>query len=63
MTKAQMQDISQQIISIDRQLDLLSPDNAIESQQRERLLQRLDFIEFQLDRFIISERKKHLRLI
>ena len=63
ITKAEMKRIDTEITYIEKKLDILSPDNPIENQQREKLLCRLDYIEYQLDRFIISEQKNRLRLI
>ena len=63
ITKAEMKRIDKEITYIEKKLDILSPDNPIENQQRETLLSRLDYIEYQLDRFTISEQKNHLRLI
>ena len=63
MTKHEFRNISKEVTYIEKRLSILSPDNPIEYQQREKLLCRLDYLEFKLDRFIASETGKHLRLI
>ena len=63
MTKIEMQNIADEITYIDKTLSILSPDNPIENQQREKLLYRLDFLEHKIDCFLMSERRNHLRLI
>ena len=63
MTKAEMKNIDDEITYIGNQLSILSPDNLIENQQRERLLHRLDFLEYKIDCFLLSTKRSHLRLI
>ena len=63
MTKIEMKNIADEITYIDKQLSILSPDNPIENQQRERLLCRLDFLEYKIDCFLLSKKRNHLRLV
>ena len=49
MTKIEMKNMTDEITYIDEKLSILSPDNSIENQQRERLLYRLDFLEYKID--------------
>ena len=58
-----MKNIADEITYIDEKLSILSPDNSIENQQRERLLCRLDFLEYKIDYFLLSKRRNHLRLV
>lgn len=60
MTKAELQNISQEREYIINRLSLLDPDNAIESQERERLLCQLDCLEHKIDCTLISVRKNKL---
>ena len=63
MTNFEMKNIADEITYIDQQLSILDPDNLIENQQRERLLCRLDFLEYKIDCFLLSKKRSHLRLI
>lgn len=66
ITKAEMQEISKEIDYIEQRLDILSSNNPIENQERRRLLQRLDFLEYQVDHlrtFSTKKNKSHLKLI
>lgn len=63
MTKAELKNISQERQCISNRLSLLDPDNAIESQKREQLLLRLDFLEHQIDCALISAKRNRLRLV
>ena len=63
MTKYELNQITQERKYISSQLHILDPDNPIENQKRERFLQRLDFLEYKIDCFLISEKRNHLRLI
>ncbi len=63
MTKIEMKNITDEITYIDKQLSILSPNNPIENQQRDRLLCRLDFLEHKIDCFLLSKKQNHLRLI
>ena len=62
-----MQDIHKEVAYIGQRLSILSPNNPIENQQRERLLHRLDFFEYKIDCFLASTGgtppRRHLRLI
>ena len=48
MKKVELRNISQEREYISKQLTLLNPNNAIENQERERLLYRLDFLEHKI---------------
>ena len=63
MTNFEMKNIADEITYIDQQLSILDPDNLIENQRRERLLCRLDFLEYKIDCFLLSKKRSHLRLI
>ena len=63
MTKVEMKNIADEITYIDKKLSILSPDNPIENQQREKLLCRLDFLEYKIDCFLLSKKQSYLRLI
>ena len=63
MTREEMNNIDAEITYIEKKLAILSPDNLIENQERERLLSRLDFLEYQIDCSIASKKRNHLRLI
>ena len=54
MTKQELKEISQEIDSISKQVALLDPRNAIESQERRRLFHRWDFLDYQLEVALIS---------
>ena len=58
-----MKNIADEITYIDEMLGILSPNNPIENQQRERLLCRLDFLEYKIDCFLLSKRRSRLRLV
>ena len=58
-----MKKIADEITYIDKKLSILSPDNSIENQQRERLLCRLDFLEYKIDCFLMSKKQNHLRFL
>ena len=63
MTRFEMKNIADEITYIEKKLSILSPDNPIENQQRERLLSRLDFLEYKIDCFLLSKKRNHLRLV
>ncbi len=64
ITKVEMISIDREISYIDERLSVLSPENPIENQQRERLLYRLDFLEHKIDCFLESAKKRpQLRVI
>ena len=57
MTKKEMQNISEEITYISERLNILSPTNSIEGKQIKRFLNRLDFLEYKIDCFLLSEKK------
>ena len=64
ITEQEMKEISEEIDYIEQRLDILSSDNSIESQERRRLLQRLDFLEHQVNHLrTFSTKRNHLKLI
>ena len=65
ITEQEMKEISEEIDYIEQRLDILSLNNSIESQERRRLLRRLDFLEYQLRSSLIflKSKKPQLRLI
>ena len=63
MTRKEMNNIDEEITYIERKLAVLSLDNLIENQERERLLSRLDFLEYQIDCSIANKKRSHLKLI
>ena len=63
MTRKEMNNIDNEITYIEKMLAILSPNNTIENQQRERLLLRLDFLEYKIDCSIASKKRGCLRLI
>ena len=63
ITKTEMASIDREISYIGERLSILSPNNPIENQQRERLLCRLDFLEHKIDYFLASGERPRLRLI
>ena len=67
LTQKEMNDISNEITYIEKRLDVLSPSNAIERQERSRLLKRLDFLEYHVQHLkpLPSKRQKNncLRVI
>ncbi len=67
ITEQEMKEISEEIDYIEQRLDILSSDNSIESQERRRLLQRLDFLEHQVNHLRTFSTKRnqrnHLKLI
>ena len=63
MTKYELNEISQERKYISNQLYILDPDNPIESQEREILLQRLDFLEYKIDCALLSIRRNRLRIV
>ena len=67
ITEQEMKEISEEIDYIEQRLDILSSDNSIESQERRRLLQRLDFLEYQVNHLRTFSTKRnqrnHLKLI
>ena len=63
MNKIEMASIDREISYIGERLKVLSPHNPIENQQRERLLCRLDFLEYKIDYFLTSKQKSQLRVI
>ena len=63
MTREEMSNIDAEITYIEKKLAILSPDNLIENQERERLLSRLDFLEYQVDCSIATKKRSHLKLI
>ena len=63
MTKHELNEVSQERKYISSRLYILDPDNSIESQARERLLQRLDFLEHKIDCALLSIRRNRLRIV
>ena len=63
MTKYELNEISQERRNISSQLHILDPDNPIENQKREWLLQRLDFLEYKIDCALLSIRRNRLRVL
>lgn len=63
MTKHELNEISQERKYISNQLYILDPDNPIENQKREWLLQRLDFLEHKIDCALLSIRRNRLRIV
>ena len=63
MTREEMNNIDEELIYIEKKLAILFPDNPIENQERERLLSRLDFLEYQIDCSIAAKKRSHLRLV
>ena len=63
MTKHELNKISQERKYISNQLNILDSDNPIENQKREWLLQRLDFLEYQIDCALLSIRRNRLRIV
>ena len=63
MTKSELKAISQEIDSIDTELSFLDPGNAIESQRRDRLFCRLEFLDYQLQRALILARRSRIQTI
>ena len=63
MTKHELNEVSQERKYISSRLYILDPDNSIENQERERLLQRLDFLEYKIDCALLSTRRNRLRII
>ena len=67
ITEQEMKEISEEIDYIEQRLDILSLNNSIESQERRRLLQRLDFLEHQVNHLrtfsIKRNQRNHLKLI
>ena len=65
MTDQEMKEISEEIDYIEQRLDILSPNNSIERQERGRLLRRLDSLEYQINhlRSCSKRDKSHLKLI
>ena len=63
MTKHELNKISQERKYIGNQLYILDPDNPIENQERERLLQRLDFLEYKIDCALLLIRRNRLRIV
>ena len=64
MTEQKMQEVAQEIAYINTRLDVLSPDNAIEYQEIERLLNRLHSLEFQVKHLqSFPKKKRHLRVV
>ena len=63
MTKKEMNDISKEIDNIEQRLEILSPNNIIESKQRKILLSRLKSLEYKIDCFLKSEKRNRLRVV
>ena len=63
MTKHELNEITQERKYIGSRLYILDPDNPIESQERERLFQRLDFLESKIDYALLSIRRNRLRIV
>ena len=63
MTKHELNEITQERKYISNRLYILDPDNAIENQERERLLHRLDFLEHKIDCALLSIRRNRLRIV
>ncbi len=63
MTKHELNEISQERKYISNQLYILDPNNPIENQKREWLLQRLDFLEYKIDCTLLSIRRNRLRIV
>ncbi len=62
ITEKEMDNISEEITYIEERLNILSLNNSIESQERRRLLRRLDFLEYQLRSSLISLKSKKPQL-
>ena len=63
MTKAELKKISLEREAINERLAVLDPDNPIESQEIDRHLHRLDFLEYQIDCSLIQSRRQRLKLV
>ena len=63
MTKGELKNISKERKYISKTLDILDPNNSIENQGRESLLQRLGFLKNKVHSASISTRKNKLKLI
>ena len=63
MTKAELKQISLEREEISKRLTVLDSDNAIESQEIDRHLHRLDFLKNQIDCALIAIRRKRFRVI
>ena len=63
MTKRELKNISKERKYISKTLDILDPNNSIENQERESLLQRLGFLKNKVYSASISTRKNKLKLI
>ena len=63
MTRYELSQITEERKYISRQLKILSPDNIIENQQRERLLQRLDYLEYKIDCALAKIQSNRLKVI
>ena len=61
MTREEMNNIDEEITYIEKKLAVLSLDNLIENQEREKLLSRLDFLEYQIDCSIANKKKKSFK--
>ena len=63
MTKAELKKISLEREKISKRLAVLDPDNAIESQEIDHHLHRLDFLKYQISCALIAMKRKRLRII
>ena len=61
MTKAELKQISLEREEISKRLTVLDPDNAIESQEIDRHLHRLDFLKYQIDCALVDIKRKKLK--
>lgn len=63
MTRQELSEITTERKYIDSRLDVLDPDNLIENQEMERLLQKLDFLEYKLNFALKENRRERLKVV
>ena len=63
MTRGELKNISEERKYISKKLNILDPNNPIENQEREGLLQRLDFLKNKIRSTSISNRKNIFKLV
>lgn len=63
MTNIELDAISNEIDDISKQLNILDPDNAIESTLREHLLHRWDFLDHQLECALIAAKRREIYFV